>query len=222
MPTASEGGFGEVITQQWLACVLSRGHGGINAASPLRAQVEKENFVIQELKNHLHQVLKFSENSLLRTKQEAEKQQKGDYRVSQSRVAKIQQDILQLRSQFHSLVMENREAEQALRKVPGGATGQGQEGGGPAWRAGLPQSPGSPGWSRCPLGGRRVQHTGGGLGGAEVGPVLLPHTPSVAVGRFPRPPEPCGDDETHLSILCKGTKGACKPQPITEPQFSHL
>ncbi|XP_008140962.2 dynein regulatory complex protein 10 [Eptesicus fuscus] len=80
------------------------------------AEVEKENFVIQELKNHLHQVLKFSENSLLRTKQEAEKQQKADYRASQARVAKIQQDILQLRSQFHSLVMENREAEQALRK----------------------------------------------------------------------------------------------------------
>ncbi|KAL2767755.1 dynein regulatory complex protein 10 isoform 1, partial [Daubentonia madagascariensis] len=80
------------------------------------AEVEKENFVIQELKNHLHQVLKFSENSLIRTKQEAEKQQKVDFRASQARVAKIQQEILLLRSQFHNLVMENREAEQALRK----------------------------------------------------------------------------------------------------------
>uniref|UniRef100_A0A8C3X809 Dynein regulatory complex protein 10 n=1 Tax=Catagonus wagneri TaxID=51154 RepID=A0A8C3X809_9CETA len=80
------------------------------------AEVEKENFVVQELKNHLHQVLKFSENSLLRTKQEAEKQQKADFRASQARVAKIQQEILLLRSQFHNLVMENREAEQALRK----------------------------------------------------------------------------------------------------------
>ncbi|XP_032024493.1 dynein regulatory complex protein 10 [Hylobates moloch] len=80
------------------------------------AEVEKENFVIQELKNHLHQVLKFSENSLLRTKQEAEKQQKADFRASQARVAKIQQEILQLQSQFYNLVMENWEAEQALRK----------------------------------------------------------------------------------------------------------
>nr|XP_008003011.2 dynein regulatory complex protein 10 [Chlorocebus sabaeus] len=80
------------------------------------AEVEKENFVIQELKNHLHQVLKFSENSLLRTKQEAEKQQKADFRASQARVAKIQQEILQLQSQFYNLVMENREAQQALRK----------------------------------------------------------------------------------------------------------
>ncbi|XP_037672540.1 dynein regulatory complex protein 10 [Choloepus didactylus] len=79
-------------------------------------EVEKENFVIQELKNHLHQVLKFSEHSLRRTKQEAEKQQKADFRASQARVAKIQQEILLLRSQYHSLVMENRELEYALRK----------------------------------------------------------------------------------------------------------
>ncbi|XP_032953121.1 dynein regulatory complex protein 10 [Rhinolophus ferrumequinum] len=80
------------------------------------AEVQKENFVIQELKNHLHQVLRFSENSLLRTKHEAEKQQKADVRASQARVAKIRQEIQQLRSQFHNLLMENREAEQALRK----------------------------------------------------------------------------------------------------------
>ncbi|XP_066226951.1 dynein regulatory complex protein 10 isoform X2 [Saccopteryx leptura] len=80
------------------------------------AEVEKENFVVRELKNHLHQVLKFSENSLLRTKQEAEKQQKTDFRASQARVAKIQQEMLQLQSQFHNLVNENWEAEQALRK----------------------------------------------------------------------------------------------------------
>ncbi|XP_077016020.1 dynein regulatory complex protein 10 isoform X1 [Tamandua tetradactyla] len=79
-------------------------------------EVEKENFVIQELKNHLHQVLRFSENSLLRTKQEAEKQQKADFRASQARVAKLQQEILLLRSQYHSLVTENRELEYALRK----------------------------------------------------------------------------------------------------------
>ncbi|CAK7314022.1 Dynein regulatory complex protein 10 [Vulpes lagopus] len=80
------------------------------------AEVEKENFVIQELKNHLHQVLKLSENSLFRIKQEAEKQQKTYFRASQARVSKMQQEILMLRSQHHNLVMENQEAEQALRK----------------------------------------------------------------------------------------------------------
>lgn len=98
-------GFGEV-------------QGGPDGAPLLPAQVEKENFVIQELKNHLHQVLKFSENNLARIKQEAEKQQKADARASQARLAKIQQDILLLRMQFNNLVTENREAEQALRKVP--------------------------------------------------------------------------------------------------------
>lgn len=80
------------------------------------AEAQKENFVIQELKNHLHQVLRFSEKSLLRTKRESEKQQKADFQASQARVAKIRQETLQLQSQFHNLLVENREAEQALRK----------------------------------------------------------------------------------------------------------
>ncbi|CAI9157131.1 unnamed protein product [Rangifer tarandus platyrhynchus] len=95
----------DTLENELAACVRNR-----------NAEVEKENFVIQELKNHLHQVLKFSENSLQRTKQEAEKQQKADFRASQARAAKIQQEILVLQSQFHNLVMENWEAEQALRK----------------------------------------------------------------------------------------------------------
>lgn len=108
------------------------------------AQVEKENFVIQELKNHLHQVLKLSENSLLRTKQEAKKQQKADFRASQARVAKIQQELLMLRSQYHNLVVENREAEQALRKVRGtvGHRGEGVETtGGPRGRGRAERGP---------------------------------------------------------------------------------
>ncbi|XP_072456480.1 dynein regulatory complex protein 10 [Notamacropus eugenii] len=80
------------------------------------SEMEKENFVIQELKSHLHQVLKFSENHLLRTKQEAEKQQKAELRTSQGRITKIQQDILMLRTQYHNVVEENRDSEQALRK----------------------------------------------------------------------------------------------------------
>lgn len=98
--------------------------------------MEKENFVIQELKNHLHQVLKYSENSLLRTRQEAEKQQKQDYRASQARLAKTQQELLLLRSQLHNLTQENQEVEQALRKVLGsweeaGGLGMGVEPQGP-------------------------------------------------------------------------------------------
>ncbi|XP_021018940.1 dynein regulatory complex protein 10 isoform X2 [Mus caroli] len=63
-----------------------------NVLKNKESEVEKENFVIQELKNHLHQVFKFSENSLLRTKQEAEKQQKVDFRASQKKY-KVETEI---------------------------------------------------------------------------------------------------------------------------------
>ncbi|XP_030716328.1 dynein regulatory complex protein 10 [Globicephala melas] len=95
----------DTLENELAACVRNRD-----------AEVEKENVVIQELKNHLHQLPKLSENSLLRTKKEAKKQQKADFRASQARVAKTQQEILLLQAQFNSLVMENWEAEQALRK----------------------------------------------------------------------------------------------------------
>uniref|UniRef100_A0A2K5REE2 Dynein regulatory complex protein 10 n=1 Tax=Cebus imitator TaxID=2715852 RepID=A0A2K5REE2_CEBIM len=160
-----------------------------------QAEMEKENFVIQELKNHLHQVLKFSENSLLRTKQEAEKQQRADFRASQARVAKIQQEILQLQSQVFSLVMENREAEQALRKVPGEAGRMGQWGpwgrGGvglyrhswrssrqgraalatqeAAWWRGRAQEQGRPKPKPVSPGRQEGQHTGLGMGDRETG-----------------------------------------------------
>lgn len=135
----------------------------------LLAQVEKENFVIQELKNHLHQVLKFSESSLLRTRQEAEKQQKADFRASQARAAKIQQDILQLHSQLHSLVTENREAEQALRKVPGERAGGHRGGTRQGTGGGRPSHWGSPGWSKRPAPGRQEGVAQGpGAGGGEM------------------------------------------------------
>ena len=121
-------------------------HGGRYPRESLLflVQVEKENFVIQELKNHLHQVLRFSENSLLRTKQEAEKQQKADFRASQARVATVQQEILVLQSQFYNLVMENRDTEQALRKVPWGG-GTARAVGPPWWGWGWAEEPGGTG-----------------------------------------------------------------------------
>lgn len=165
--------------------------------------------MIQELKNHLHQVLKFSENSLLRTKQEAEKQQKADYRASQARVAKIQQDILQLRSQFHNLVMENREAEQALRKVPWGASGRGT-----GWRGSSVEGRAAPATRKprvepeSPGRQEGTAHGPGGRDGARPAAARLLRD----LGQVLSSPEPFGDDETHLSIPCRGTKGACEPQ----------
>lgn len=135
---------------------MAHDRGGILEPLFFLAQVEKENVVIQELKNHLHQLPKLSENSLLRTKKDAKKQQKADFRASQGRVAKTQQEILLLQAQFNSLVVENWEAEQALRKVPRGSgavgamgplgQGRGRREGqaqGLGWGAGLLQPPGA-------------------------------------------------------------------------------
>ena len=156
-------------------------HGGRYPRESLLfpVQVEKENFVIQELKNHLHQVLRFSENSLLRTKQEAEKQQKADFRASQARVATVQQEILVLQSQFHNLVMENRDTEQALRKVPwGGGTARAV---GPPWR------------------GVGVGRGAGGHWGQRHGVPL--HASSVTLSKLPSSSEPGKEEDTDPPIL---------------------
>uniref|UniRef100_A0A8D0HB58 Dynein regulatory complex protein 10 n=1 Tax=Sphenodon punctatus TaxID=8508 RepID=A0A8D0HB58_SPHPU len=72
--------------------------------------------ISMDLKTHLHNLTKFSESQIQRTKQEAEKQQKGELRASQAKCTKTQQDIHQLRAQLNALVTEHREAELTLRK----------------------------------------------------------------------------------------------------------
>uniref|UniRef100_A0A8C8R9Q1 Dynein regulatory complex protein 10 n=1 Tax=Pelusios castaneus TaxID=367368 RepID=A0A8C8R9Q1_9SAUR len=79
-------------------------------------QIMKKNAAIRDLKSHLLHLEKFSESHIQRTKQEAEKLQKGELRVSQAKCDKIQQDIHQLRAQLSVLITENRESELALRK----------------------------------------------------------------------------------------------------------
>ncbi|XP_011759250.2 dynein regulatory complex protein 10 isoform X1 [Macaca nemestrina] len=201
------------------------------------AEVEKENFVIQELKNHLHQVLKFSENSLLRTKQEAEKQQKADFRASQARVAKIQQEILQLQSQFYNLVMENREAEQALRKVPR-EVGRGVGGSGSCSQGGEDRSGGaeaeaqSAGGRVCADPGRTrdqlQEKDGGGAGdgahgaGGHVNPGLLEGIPGALPAQIQEEAgqgQSKGQGEGQAERQGEGQRQemSSPPQPATDP-----
>ncbi|KAF6081498.1 IQ motif containing D [Phyllostomus discolor] len=77
------------------------------------AEVEKENAEIQELKNQLHQVLKFSENSLYRTKREAEKQQKADFRASQKKY-KVETEIENWIQKYDSEMGEKQEEFEEL------------------------------------------------------------------------------------------------------------
>ncbi|XP_077152662.1 dynein regulatory complex protein 10 [Ranitomeya variabilis] len=79
-------------------------------------EISKKNEIIRQLKINLHQLEKFSENQVKRTMQEAEKQQKSDCRASEGKIAKLQQELQQLRSQLHGAIVENREVEMSLRK----------------------------------------------------------------------------------------------------------
>ncbi|XP_040276200.1 dynein regulatory complex protein 10 [Bufo bufo] len=79
-------------------------------------EIAKRNEIIRQLKINLHQLEKFSENQVKRTMQEAEKQQKSDCRSSEGKMAKLQQDLQQLRSQLSGTIAENREIELSLRK----------------------------------------------------------------------------------------------------------
>ncbi|XP_066545888.1 dynein regulatory complex protein 10 [Amia ocellicauda] len=79
-------------------------------------EINKKNEVIRKLKSSLHQMERISEDFLKRTRQEAEKQCKSDCNASESRRARMQQEMVQLHSQLNALIAENRTMELALRK----------------------------------------------------------------------------------------------------------
>ena len=82
-----------------------------------KQQMKKKNDVIRRLQNDLHQIQKFSEEHIKRTKSEAEKQEAADVKNSDGKKGKLQQEIAQLRTQMQALTSEHRESEQTLRKV---------------------------------------------------------------------------------------------------------
>lgn len=79
-------------------------------------EITKKNDVIRHLQADLHQIEKFSEEHIRRTKSEAEKQEAADLKSSEGKRAKLQQDDVQLKTQLQNQVSEHRESEQNLRK----------------------------------------------------------------------------------------------------------
>uniref|UniRef100_A0A8C7L969 Dynein regulatory complex protein 10 n=1 Tax=Oncorhynchus kisutch TaxID=8019 RepID=A0A8C7L969_ONCKI len=69
-----------------------------------------------KLKSSLHQMEKISEDFVLRTQQDADKQNQSDAKTSEGRRARMQQEANQLRVQLNNLISENREVETSLRK----------------------------------------------------------------------------------------------------------
>lgn len=79
-------------------------------------EIKKKNDVIRRLQADLHQIEKFSEEHIRRTKSEAEKQEAADMKNSEGKKVKLQQELTQLRNQLSSLILEHRESEGDLRK----------------------------------------------------------------------------------------------------------
>lgn len=69
------------------------------------------------MKSSLHRMEKISEDFVLRTQQDADKQNQSDAKTSEGRRARMQQEANQLRVQLNNLISENREVETSLRKV---------------------------------------------------------------------------------------------------------
>ena len=80
-------------------------------------QIRKKNDVIRRLQADLHQIEKFSDEHIRRTKSEAEKQEAADLKNSEGKRGKLTQEINQLRSQLQNLITEHRENEHGLRTV---------------------------------------------------------------------------------------------------------
>jgi hypothetical protein len=73
--------------------------------------------VIRRLQADLHQIEKFSEEHIRRTKSEAEKQETADTKNSDGKKVKLHQEMNQLKTQLQNVVLEHRESEQSLRRV---------------------------------------------------------------------------------------------------------
>ena len=73
--------------------------------------------MIRRLQADLHQIEKFSEEHIRRTKSEAEKQEAADLKNSEGKRIKLQQEDQQLKVQLQNLITEHRDGEQGLRRV---------------------------------------------------------------------------------------------------------
>jgi len=78
-------------------------------------EIQKKNDIIKRLQTDLHQIEKFSDENIRRTRAEAEKQEIADSKNSDQKTQKLQTEINQLQTQLNNSVTENREKEADLR-----------------------------------------------------------------------------------------------------------
>ncbi|XP_012934688.1 dynein regulatory complex protein 10 [Aplysia californica] len=78
-------------------------------------EIRKKNEIIKRLQTDLHQIEKFSDENIRRTRAEAEKQEIADSKNSDQKTQKLQAEINQLQTQLNNAVTEHREKEAELR-----------------------------------------------------------------------------------------------------------
>lgn len=97
--------------------VITKLEGELQAAlDDKENEIRKKNDVIRRLQADLHQIEKFSEEHIRRTKSEAEKQESADTKNSEGKKLKLQQELAQLNTQLQNHIQEHREHEQSLRR----------------------------------------------------------------------------------------------------------
>ena len=77
----------------------------------------KKNDIIRKLQSDLHHIEKFSDDTIRRTKSEADKQQAADQKNSEGKCIRLQQELQGLETSLANAIAEHRDSEADLRKV---------------------------------------------------------------------------------------------------------
>merc|ERR1712154_560671 len=98
------------------AAIIERQETELKAAlDDKEEEIRKKKDVIKRLQTDLHQIEKFSDENIRRTRAEAEKQEIAYSKNSDQKTQKLQTEINQLQTQLNNLVTEHREKESDLR-----------------------------------------------------------------------------------------------------------
>ncbi|NXE30166.1 DRC10 protein, partial [Ardeotis kori] len=79
-------------------------------------EIHKKDNMIKDLKTSIQELIKDCKASIQQIKKKGEEQQEEELRASQAKCATLQEDVQELGAQLHSLVLEHRASELALRK----------------------------------------------------------------------------------------------------------
>ncbi|CAC5386866.1 unnamed protein product [Mytilus coruscus] len=87
------------------------------AVADKEEEMKKKNDVIKKLQTELQQIINFSKENIGRIKNEQDKQESADKKNHEGKVQRLQNEIVQLKTQLQNLVLEHREKEQDLRRM---------------------------------------------------------------------------------------------------------